>query len=836
MFKKYYKIIISSVLILSLSFAIVSSLGIFFKEEVSAADIHLEFKCKKNDCPGDRIFIRVCLNDNSACTPGFDNISDLKDKLNDLGWGTSVDWSKVPGILECEDYEICTRAFSPTQWKRITSGIPHCECEGKCLADPVRDGKNDPPELQESGIKDGIDFVDPNNDIFLPASFHWLEVEGAKSYNWRATPNPLSLFSSTTNVVNSPVLNDAHPAIPPHNPPTDYTPDSCSLQSANNYIWKVQPCCSAYGTNCKPWVSLPDWNFSTSLAPELLLPLDPDWNNSTSQATASIPVLLDWCDPPDNKDYLGSGEHGDYLYDEGRGDKITHYRLKVFQIDSSGNEECHPFGMEPDGSCGYKEIIEGSDWPFNKLYSQFEDAGGQFFIEDTDYRWMIATCYLDDDGNEICSDYSQKWGFSVGDLDYEFRLVFPVNDTVNQVGLPLKARWTNPEGMNSFIYEIVQGGASVISGTTTQDHRILNFPEVQLDTVYSWRVKPCTNHNADPAGCKDWIYSPEWQFKITGVPPTTTAPANGALDIVLPAKIEWEEVSGAKSYRYKITKGGTTIKEELVRPPQKWGLVGYPELKMNNLYSWQVQTCADEDGNICGLWSAPKTFRTFQMTAPVLQSPANGSAVQQATEIIFKWDSLRGAQAYEYEIIYPPTGSTTVHKIITSNSARHISVDFPETGVYNWKVRGCLDTSCDESNGGTGPWSPTWNVDIDLVADESKQGGLVPCGRTYDDPNTPWNEREQCQIHHFFLLIRNVVEFILWKVATILLILSLIVLAAILYLSAGDERTINKVKSLIRSVIIGYLIILFAWLIINTVLALAGFNFQLFGNWWELKF
>ena len=43
-------------------------------------------------------------------------------------------------------------------------------------------------------------------------------------------------------------------------------------------------------------------------------------------------------------------------------------------------------------------------------------------------------------------------------------------------------------------------------------------------------------------------------------------------------------------------------------------------------------------------------------------------------------------------------------------------------------------------------------------------GGLVPCGRSCDDPDTLGNECEPCTLCHFFLMIERIIDFLLFRI------------------------------------------------------------------------
>ena len=156
-----------------------------------------------------------------------------------------------------------------------------------------------------------------------------------------------------------------------------------------------------------------------------------------------------------------------------------------------------------------------------------------------------------------------------------------------------------------------------------------------------------------------------------------------------------------------------------------------------------------------------------------------------------------------------------------------------ELGNYSWWVRACLDEKC--SNDARGDLSPGWSFTLVQPTPPAKFG-LVPCGRVSDNPDTPWNEREPCQIKHIFLLLRNIIDLLLWRIGLTILVLLTIATGVVYYFSMGAPTTMVKVKSILKSAGIGYGIVFLAWLILNLLLSILGYQFQIFGHWWQIKF
>lgn len=105
------------------------------------------------------------------------------------------------------------------------------------------------------------------------------------------------------------------------------------------------------------------------------------------------------------------------------------------------------------------------------------------------------------------------------------------------------------------------------------------------------------------------------------------------------------------------------------------------------------------------------------------------------------------------------------------------------------------------------------------TCDESKEGGLVPCGRKIDKDGflvCP------CQIDHILILVRNIFNFIVYYISIPLAGLLIIIGGTILIISAGNPGLAALGKRILWGAIIGILLIWCAWLIIYTLLLIMG--------------
>lgn len=111
-----------------------------------------------------------------------------------------------------------------------------------------------------------------------------------------------------------------------------------------------------------------------------------------------------------------------------------------------------------------------------------------------------------------------------------------------------------------------------------------------------------------------------------------------------------------------------------------------------------------------------------------------------------------------------------------------------------------------------------------LVPIFSYAAGLVPCGGTGE---------EACQSCHVLELIDKVVD---WLVAILTIITAIIIVFSGLRLvtSFGNASAMQQAKSLINNCIVGFIIVLAGWLLIDLVMK-SLLNDQAYGVWNELQ-
>ena len=107
--------------------------------------------------------------------------------------------------------------------------------------------------------------------------------------------------------------------------------------------------------------------------------------------------------------------------------------------------------------------------------------------------------------------------------------------------------------------------------------------------------------------------------------------------------------------------------------------------------------------------------------------------------------------------------------------------------------------------------------------------GLVPdCGVTKSETSSTGKEKTSvgtpCGFNDFMQLINNVINFLLFVIATPLVAIIFCYAGFLLLTSGGSAERMTKVKSIFFNVVIGYIIALIAWLLVKTILVTVGFD------------
>jgi hypothetical protein len=152
---------------------------------------------------------------------------------------------------------------------------------------------------------------------------------------------------------------------------------------------------------------------------------------------------------------------------------------------------------------------------------------------------------------------------------------------------------------------------------------------------------------------------------------------------------------------------------------------------------------------------------------------------------------------------------------------------------------GCTDASDNDETdiAGLCKTGPTYTCPAAMkcpTCPEELIGGLVPCGRTCDDPCTAECECAPCTLCHLFVLFKRIVDFATINILFPLAVLMIVVGGVMFLTAAGDPGRIGTAKKILSSVAIGLLIIFLAWLIVDTIIMFITKSDSPFRNWKEI--
>lgn len=559
--------------------------------------------------------------------------------------------------------------------------------------------------------------------------------------------------------------------------------------------------------------------------------------------------------------------------------------VKITSEEKQDGESCHYLEKQQDGSCkpetvpfDISEINNPSNPNFRPFFAAAErkNQNRSLFTGDMSgnliYSWQTKVCFnvvtgkAGDADFPFCNayndkNYGQKWKFAgaavsgtkINPPERQSPSNNTTRDTNNLVGLSDAIQWSIPCGANSFLYDIQEvGGRSIFSSDTSYPkdggRRITasrlsitltdktpaqgsdpQIVDLKINKYYQWRVRSCWP--SLPIGeissiCSDWS-TPLSFFYTTGRPPKDNSLKT--LDNAPKIDFEWESVSGAKSYRIKIVGAGAP-KDDSVTTANQFSFV-YPGSKKP--YIWQVKTCADAGGIICGNWSASMPFNSGDFIEPTNLAPAgenkqlpfelswNSNAKYFLVNATFtgKTDSSCDPSWFNSEYKDKKvTGTSTELKTMASGGSRSCP------GVYWFKVQPCFDANCKSLS------NISSDQDFTVIDPEQTKTGLMVCGQATNPVETPYNEKEPCEIRHLVLILKVIIDFITFKVAFMLLPILMLITGYFFYTSDGNPETIETMKDSWKKIGIGYGFLIFAWMIVSILMMIAGYG----AIWWQV--
>ena len=109
----------------------------------------------------------------------------------------------------------------------------------------------------------------------------------------------------------------------------------------------------------------------------------------------------------------------------------------------------------------------------------------------------------------------------------------------------------------------------------------------------------------------------------------------------------------------------------------------------------------------------------------------------------------------------------------------------------------------------------------------ANNGGLLPCG--------PGTGKEKCELCDIFVLITNILDFIMLYVVPSIAALMFVVGGVWFYFSGVSPEQKRRAQEVVKSVVIGVVIILSAWIVVNTILERSGIIEMNGWKWYDIE-
>lgn len=117
--------------------------------------------------------------------------------------------------------------------------------------------------------------------------------------------------------------------------------------------------------------------------------------------------------------------------------------------------------------------------------------------------------------------------------------------------------------------------------------------------------------------------------------------------------------------------------------------------------------------------------------------------------------------------------------------------------------------------------------------DIAGSGGLIPCGKYINDPDTSWNECEACDFCAIPLTLQLVLNYLI-KIVGVVTVLAIVLGQLIAMTAVGETDMMVKIKSVLGSALMGFGYVLAAWVVVNSILAFIGYTDPLDGQWYTM--
>lgn len=112
---------------------------------------------------------------------------------------------------------------------------------------------------------------------------------------------------------------------------------------------------------------------------------------------------------------------------------------------------------------------------------------------------------------------------------------------------------------------------------------------------------------------------------------------------------------------------------------------------------------------------------------------------------------------------------------------------------------------------------------------------LIPCGLSIDDPDSTIIETDSCTFCHFFALIQNIYNFLIFVIVPPVAVVMIAIGGFFWLTAAGSPARVQQGHKIILAVLAGLVIMYVAWLVISFGISLIAENGVVYNPavWWK---
>ena len=409
---------------------------------------------------------------------------------------------------------------------------------------------------------------------------------------------------------------------------------------------------------------------------------------------------------------------------------------------------------------------------------------------------------------------------SLKDPIYTNPSLFPNNFATTDQEAPLKITSSTPSGKyNDFITitgENFYGISKVLFGLVEADTKDMSVSEKEIKVKVPGGLyeKDCVLivRVLRNGQIEDW-YSPN-RFKIEFAPVTFT-PSKGEIGDII--TITGENLTKLKSVLFNGTKTVATItnneREIKVRVPDgaSSGLI-IVTTDFTQLESTSIFTVIKKEISLSA--SSGQIGKEVKIIGKDIL-PLAESEKMKVVDVLFN-----GVSATTTDIPVNAGGQIEVVAVIPEGATTGpvtLIVEGVNEGDSNVEVTSTTNFTVLASSGTNTPPATTKSL-----LKRVKAGEIIPkCNTELDNKGGYSNP---CGFAMVITLINNLINFITLTIATPLFAIIIIYVGWLYLSSGGSSENVSKAKTILKNVVIGYVIILAAWLIVNTILSALGFT------------